>query len=190
MMRILIFGCIGLGVLSILNTSCKPKQVAPKEDFTFKHYQSISLDLGDSLVQFNLSENPEKIETDLSKDYYWFKIDKITRTQGQYGGKLLDGEYKVVNQKDKSVMSKGAFDEGLMSGRWVSWYPNGKIKEVYTYKKGVKDGEYLLQNSLGQILEKGSFTKGRLEGLREYYGEDTVLMTIKYKKGIPVDTIP
>ncbi|MCV9387463.1 toxin-antitoxin system YwqK family antitoxin [Reichenbachiella ulvae] len=184
------FSVLLLGMGWMLIQSCKTKQVQPTEDFSFKHYQSITLDHGDSLVKFHISENPEDIETDFSKDYYWFKVDRIGHSQGQYTGKLLDGSYEVIDQKDKSLMRKGEFTEGLQSGQWIEWYPGGEvIRAAYEYAEGEKEGSFLKQNPTGSPLMKGSYSKDQLNGKVDYYQSDTLQWTIRYRMGVPQDTI-
>lgn len=180
--------CYSVVVIVVLQ-ACKLQHIKPEEHFDYDRFQAITLDYGDTLVKFNITENPEDIKTDLSKEYYWFKVDKIDHTQGSYIGKRLDGDYEVINQKDKSVVRKGQFTEGLKSGQWLSWYTNGKLESAYEYKEGVKTGDFLLQNKNGKPTLQGTYADDALDGKITYYRADTVYQVLRYKMGVPVDTI-
>lgn len=180
--------CLSLVVIAVLQ-GCKLQKIKPEENFNYDKFQAISLDYGDSLIKFNITEDPEDIKTDFTKEYYWFKVDKIGHTQGAYTGKRLDGPYEVINQTDKSLLRKGDFIEGLKSGQWMTWYTNGTMQSAYEYKKGVKHGDFLLQDEKGKPTMQGTYAEDALDGKISFYRSDTIYQALRYKMGVPIDTI-
>lgn len=175
--------------VGLMLVACKTKQIVPKSEMTFSPYQKISLDYGDSLVNFYIADANE-VKPELARSYTWFNKDTIVTTQGQFSGKLLHGEYEMVNQSNKGLMQKGTYDQGLKDGQWITWHPNGMIKSAHTYKSGVLKGEYILQDRAGKPIRKGAYNNDLLDGVTTYYQADTVLFNIKYQKGVPTDTLP
>ena len=70
------------------------------------------------------------------------------------------------------------------SGRSVSYYENGQVKEKINYKNGKPDGleEWYYEN--GQLERKVNYKDGKKDGLEEWYDENGLLEIRKnYKDG-------
>src|ERR1700712_5297645 len=50
-------------------------------------------------------------------DYYWVKAGKIYKTEGGYGGKVLDGLYEEY-YPNKNLFQQGEFKKGLKDKVW------------------------------------------------------------------------
>ena len=60
-------------------------------------------------------------------------------------------------------------------GRWVSFFPDGKIFAITNYVAGFKHGEYKVFNRIGKIVTNGSYNLDVKNGEWTYYrkGKET-----------------
>jgi hypothetical protein len=93
------------------------------------------LDRQDTLYLFFAITPAMTRRTGQDKLYYWFRQDTILATRGGYGGRLLDGEYKVL-YPNKNLRELGHFSYGLKVGEWKTWFPNGELKSITHWKNG------------------------------------------------------
>lgn len=83
------------------------------------------------------------------------------------------------NNKTQEAIIR-SFVSGKANGVWKQFYPNGHLLEKIVYKEGLKNGEYILMNFLGEILIKGSYKNNLKHGL----WDDRILnISGKYKEG-------
>ena len=115
------------------------------------------------------------------RKYHWFSANQIKVTEGGYGGKLLNGGYRDY-YLSKNLKASGEFDEGLKTGIWKSWSENGLLQDQYTFRKGSLNGTYFKYDSLGIVLEKGSYQNNLLDGKQERASADTTIV-VYYKDG-------
>ena len=69
---------------------------------------------------------------------------------------------KIIIKKKVYV---GNLRNGIKSGKWTTWYYNGRKGSEVTYKDGEKDGLWTDWYENGQKKEEGTFKDGKLEGL-------------------------
>jgi hypothetical protein len=89
----------------------------------------------DTLFLFSVAPEEKLIKLVETKVYYWFNRDTILHTTGGFGGRLLNGEYKVY-YPNKSLHESGWFFFGLKDGDWRTWNPDGSLLKVIHWKKG------------------------------------------------------
>ena len=90
---------------------------------------------GDTLYRFFVADADKVIKPEITKRYFWFRKDSILSTDGDFGGRVLNGEYKVY-YPDKSLKEAGQFRYGLKDGDWKAWNPDGSLQAVVHWKKG------------------------------------------------------
>jgi len=117
---------------------------------TAEKTREVVLNSGDSIIVANILLDEKRIKTEIKKTYYWYFSGKISHNTGDFSGKLLNGKYQVFVQ-DKLVLS-GNFEDGIKTGRWISWHANGSINKVFIYKGGIP--EAVSDNNDKQIKEK------------------------------------
>ena len=149
----------------------------------------------DKVKSFNIVVNTENytVKTQILKDskdvkpnenltYNWYSSNKLLETKGGFDGKLLHGYYKCFYLSD-NLKESGEFDYGVKTGKWTSWYPNGVIREVITWKKGFKNGPYRLYNETGELVAEGHFKDDRLDGHFKTYMNGRLENKKKYRDG-------
>jgi hypothetical protein len=90
---------------------------------------------GDTLYRFYVADADKVVRPDITKRYFWFKKDTVLSTVGDFGGRVLNGEYKVY-YPDKSLKEAGQFRYGLKDGDWKTWNPDGSLQAIDHWKKG------------------------------------------------------
>lgn len=91
--------------------------------------------------------------------YYWFKAQKVHKTQGHSAGNLLHGSFSKYYISGQ-LAEHGEFEFGLRSGDWMTWYNSGQIKAVEHYKNGILHGRFERYDEAGNITEQGHYKKG------------------------------
>lgn len=125
-------------------------------------------------------KSPQAI--DMEVKYAWFSGNRINWTQGGYSGKLLHGLYTEF-YPDKTLKTQGYFDMGLKIGEWKSWNEKGLPDSVVNYSNGKLSGHFQRYDKQGQLLEKGKYRKGLINGkLERRISADSVVVT-RYKNG-------
>lgn len=95
----------------------------------------ITLIKNDTSYIFFVLKSGKKKSVKPDMNYYWFRPDTILITNSGFGGKLLNGEYKVF-YPNKNIKESGFFDYGLKTGEWMEWNEKGRVVQIYNWKKG------------------------------------------------------
>jgi len=117
--------------------------------------------------------------------YHWYTADGIHVTQGGYEGKLLNGTYNEY-YLNKNIKVQGTYLHGLQHSTWKSWNANGFLTGIYSWDKGVLNGEYRLFDGKGRLTEQGNYKQGLLNGIRTSYLSADSIKQAKYENGKPV----
>jgi hypothetical protein len=136
---------------------------------------------------------PEKerfIKPGDTRTYSWSSGNEIRSTQGGYAGRLLHGVY-VSTYLNKGIKEKGTYKYGLKDKVWRQWTEDGFLSSIYTWKKGYKDGLYILYGDNGTIREMGHYKEDKLNGPIKKYNSTGNESVQVYHNGIPkVKTTP
>lgn len=84
----------------------------------------ITLVNGDTIQRFTTTLRHPQPRPD--RFYYWQGQDRIQRNVGGYNGHLLDGPYQLTD-RDDHLLGNGALRQGLKTGRWRTWRPDGSL---------------------------------------------------------------
>lgn len=136
-----------------------------------------------STIKTEVYSGDRQPKADIEKQYAWYAYRKILFTSGGYEGKLLNGIYSEFYLNDQ-LLAKGRFSMGLKNKEWRYWYPEGTLKEVINWRKGVKHGDYALYNDYGRIMASGKFKNNKLHArFYTYNMEGKVISKKRYRKG-------
>lgn len=80
----------------------------------------------------------------------WFD-DGTLILEGYYKDDMRVGQWNV---KDKGI---GMYKNGVMEGEWQNKSEDGKLLSTYIYVNGIKDGPFMVYDSLGQITNEGIY---------------------------------
>jgi antitoxin component YwqK of YwqJK toxin-antitoxin module len=147
-----------------------------KEVGTFKFYCSDCKNQPMVIKKFSSKDNTADVQ-------YFIASGKMV-SEGKMDGKNRIGEWLYYHKKSKNVMSREHYVDGKLHGKKLTYFPNGKITEEFTYENGVKQGDNLYYSPEGTLLKKLKYSDDELQGEATYYDAYGNL-TIKgyYKNG-------
>ena len=61
--------------------------------------------------------------------------------------------------------SEGFFRDGMEDGVWTLWFENGKKREMKRFEKGALKGPYAWWHTNGQLRAEGTYENGKKEGI-------------------------
>ena len=113
-------------------------------------------------------------------------MDDLVKTDGLFYKKFTDVPFTgmVTGQE------QGSFKKGKREGTWVLYYDNGRIRDKGDYKNGQKDGPWVDYHKNGQLNAKGDYWNGKKDGSWVFYNEDGTVdeeLTGTYKNGVKVE---
>jgi len=141
----------------------------------------VRIDSSDRSYIFQVTDDGRRTNSGLF--YYWFKSGRIHKTQGSYYGKLLHGNYKVVD-RDRHLLEEGQFKKGLKTGLWRTWYEDGALRSTWRKRFGFWNQTYHISeyDANGNKTKSGFENKGLFTGYQAIWQGDSAVVT-RYKKG-------
>ena len=137
-----------------------------------------------SVFEFVTSNENAKIRKIKNRIYYWYDNHKIHSSQFHFSGKLLDGKYEQ-RFPDGNLKTRGKFKFGLKEEQWFYYHPNGKVKKIENWKKGLLIGQTEIYDHKSQLIQTISYKNGKKHGKEIFYHADTIRFMIKYRQGKP-----
>lgn len=99
-----------------------------------------------------------------------------------------NGDYSLVSALG-NIRLKGSLKGGNQHGKFIYYYPNGKIEEVRTRINGINHGEKLVYHTNGKLQSKGSFDHGYEEGnFVSFHYNGNKYMEASYEHGLIRDS--
>jgi antitoxin component YwqK of YwqJK toxin-antitoxin module len=145
----------------------------------------VRIDSADRSYIFQVTDDSRRTNSELF--YYWFKSGRIHKTQGGYYGKLLHGNYKVVD-RDRHLLEEGQFKKGQKTGLWRSWYEDGALKSTRRKGFGFWNKTYRIKeyDANGNTTKSGFENKGLFTGYHTLlHGDSTVITHYKNDQALP-----
>lgn len=130
-----------------------------------------------------VASSKTNIKPKLSKTYVWYMNNTIHSTVGNYGGKLLNGEYMKLTKKGRKLVEKGNYSNGLKDGAWYKWNSDGSLKEYTEYKKGTMDGKYIQYAADNTYAVEGFYKNNLKTKSWSSYKEGQITSSVQYKNG-------
>lgn len=113
----------------------------------------------------------------------------------------VNDETFYLKGKTRYITGKGSFQDGKQTGRWITFFPDGKIMNVTTYVNGIRHGFFATYTKKGKIVLSGMYAAGKRDGdwiydnnkMKEYFidgvkQEDVKSIASLHKNAIVVDT--
>lgn len=97
-------------------------------------------------------------------------------SEGKLVNKLYVGEWKYYHEDSKVVMTIENYINGKLNGIKKIFYPSGKIAEEANYKSGKKEGSYKKYAENGIVLEEAMYKNDEYEGLAIFRSPDNVIV--------------
>lgn len=111
---------------------------------------------------------------------YTDKMQLVEETH--YVDGRLNGQQKIY--EDGKIALIAYYKKGKLNNDFITFYPSGQKKEVFTYQMGKLDGSFLAYYEDGDLMAKGSYAKGMKNGLfEEYYPNGAIKNSVTYLNG-------
>ncbi|HMP06052.1 MAG TPA: hypothetical protein PJ982_06865 [Lacipirellulaceae bacterium] len=75
--------------------------------------------------------------------------------------------------------SAGRHDDGLRTGEWKFWAPQGTLLSVQTFAEGEPTGPYVLYHPNGRVHAQGELLAGKRHGCWEYFDEVGIRLKVE-----------
>jgi len=142
----------------LMLASCKPVEL--KQIDLMKRRVAIQRET--TTVRAELQDEGMLILPKMENTYYWFEKGTINSSQGAYSGKVLHGQFRVYDRETKQVLESGKFRKGLKNGRWLLWNSTGLLKRSEIYNDGNLAGMTINYDSLGKPADTLKYKNGVL----------------------------
>ncbi|MEL5994134.1 toxin-antitoxin system YwqK family antitoxin [Hymenobacter segetis] len=109
----------------------------------------ITLVNGDTIQRFTTTLRHPQPRPD--RFYYWQGQDRIQRNAGGYNGHLLDGSYQLTD-RDDHLLGNGALRQGLKTGTWRTWRPDGSLASTSHWRQGRQRGRTIAYDANSRPL--------------------------------------
>ena len=95
------------------------------------------------------------------------------------------GNYKAYSQVDFSIKETGKYNQDKKTGKWINYYPGGVVPAVVsTFKDGLLNGDFYQNDRRGNKMNEIHYKKGLKDGLFIVYGKNGKPVTQKmFRKG-------
>jgi len=129
----------------------------------------------DKEFKYEFYTTKKQPKTKTGRQYFWFRGGAIHNAQSGFAGELLHDKF-IKMYLSNQIAEQGIFDNGLKTGLWKNWYPDGTLQSEQYWNDGLKDGEWHAYDQSGALIEKGRF-KNDLKDNRwiNYQKKDTVV---------------
>jgi antitoxin component YwqK of YwqJK toxin-antitoxin module len=99
---------------------------------------------------------------------------------------LFDGLCKAWDL-DGNLVSKILYEKGKLQGQSYYYHPNGQIKKILPYKDNFIEGEVLEYSEENDLIGCSNYTKGKKEGISQFFYNGKELYSEKYKNGLLIE---
>lgn len=70
-----------------------------------------------------------------------------------------------IKNKDRFLSEQGDYKDGKKIGRWIQFFPDGKIFSITNYLEGYRHGEYKVYNQRGKLTTVGHYKLDLKDGI-------------------------
>jgi antitoxin component YwqK of YwqJK toxin-antitoxin module len=172
-----------LCLISLSLTVTAQDKVIDFDNNDYKH----TINFMDHKIVFQIKPSQIPRTSDPIKKYHWYSNNQLHVTQGGFSGKLLNGSYSDFYLSN-NLKEKGVFKAGLKASEWSSWTANGILTGKVNYKQGILSGGFFKYDEAGNLIQEGTYRKGKMNGMvKTYHGADSLSLQ-KYKNGVLVSS--
>ena len=92
--------------------------------------------------------------------------------EGNYLNKMKDSTWVYYSDFDGVLLSHEHYENGLLEGTVINFYPKGSVAEEIAYKAGLKHGDWKRFFTDGKLKLKATYLHDKLEGLMLVYHQN------------------
>jgi len=117
----------------------------------------------------------------------YFPGTNSIKASGQVKNYKMTGEWSFYSKNTDStyLKCKGSFIDGFKNGKFTTYYPNGKVKQISFYRKGILNGHVSTFAKNGIPTFQIMYRNGKIHGIfREWFPDGKPKEISKYSNGI------
>lgn len=134
-----------------------------KEIGLFKFYKNIN-------SKAVLTATREFLEPGTKANVTFFASNGKVISEGQMNGKIYVGEWKYYQKDSNKLLILEHFDDnGNLTGERFIFYVTGQVSQKETYKKGKLDGISVWYSEDNIVIKEYTYADGVLHGLSKFY---------------------
>lgn len=147
-----------------------------KEVGIFKFYCEACKDQPMAIKKFTGKDSISEVQ--------YFTVKGKLVSEGKMNGKLRWGEWLYYHEKSQNLMMQENYKNGILDGKKITYFPNGKITEETQFSNGMKHGKNYYYSPDGILLKKLHYQNDQLQGPALYYDAyGKVVIEGSYKNG-------
>ncbi len=93
-------------------------------------------------------------------------------SEGNVVNRVYEGLWKYYHRNSKEIMTTENYKKGILNGKRIVFYKDGKVAEEATYVDGKRNGLYKKISGNGIVLEEANYQAGELQGPAVYKDPD------------------
>lgn len=93
-----------------------------------------------------------------------FNFAEYLHAKGKIKGKSKIGEWIYFTNRGRDTVTVEHFENGVLHGKQITYFPNKKIATDITFVNGKKEGAFVNYFSNGQIEQEGTYFNDQLHG--------------------------
>lgn len=152
-------------------------------------------ELKDDFYQYRYNQRGKPINERKKSGFSGFAKAHIHKEGIGYFRAVLEVEKGwIVTKKvwdtlgQKRILRK--YERGVLGGRYIDWYENGKIKTDGIAENGLKDGLWIVWHPNGEKQEEGEWREGKAHGIfEEWYPDGRKANEQVFKRGLLVTAL-
>lgn len=134
---------------------------AGKEVGTFKYYSALSSKHPVIIKEFNKNNDTATVS--------FYTIKGTLKSTGFMVGKNREGTWLYYHKEGKTLISEENFENGLKNGVAKTYYKNGKLTEIFSYKNNKLHGNFKRYAINGVLIDDLNYINGQLNGFAKYF---------------------
>jgi antitoxin component YwqK of YwqJK toxin-antitoxin module len=91
---------------------------------------------------------------------------------------------KLPNYADDAKVEEGKFVDSKKTGKWIKYFPSGKVENEITFQNGRPNGYYINYYENGKVQEEGTWVNNKQVGnFKRYHENGVVSQEFKFNEG-------
>jgi len=106
----------------------------------------------------------------------YFTAKGILISKGAMCNKKREGKWHYFHRNSEKVMTEETYDNGLLQGEKLVYFPDGTLTEKTIYDKGKREGKSFVYSEEGVVIKAFTYENDELHGRVAYFTSKGVLM--------------
>ncbi len=115
-------------------------------------------------------------QTGLAETKFFLPENGALVSQGKMKDSLKIGEWVYFHKNSKDIMTVEFYQNGLLEGKKMIYYPKGIVAEISYFKNGKQEGLTQTFEESGMLLSEIEYHDGMMHGKAIYYEKGKIIV--------------